>query len=83
MIYTIEELLQHIKEEAALGRPVTLLAENVATLASFLSVTDRFFDQDATKLAMRVAWLETTIRRSQAKAAQLSQELDAACLHLS
>lgn len=81
MIYTIEDLLAMIKAQAEHKDGVYLLPENVETLATYLDTIKRVGAMDVEKLVGRIAWLETSIKRSHAKAAQLTQELDAACPH--
>lgn len=62
------------------NRYVSLNPEQVEELAAFFDTLDRT-GIDVTRLVGRVAWLETAMKRSHAKAAQLTQELDAACPH--
>lgn len=81
MIYTIEDLLTMLRGSAEHGDGAYLLPENLATLVAYLDTVRRLSDTDNEKLLGRIAWLETSMVRSKARAAHLLQELDAACPH--
>lgn len=77
----ITESIRALLSSAAQNdRYVSLDPDQVKELSAFFDTLERT-GIDVIRLVGRVAWLETAVKRSHAKAAQLTQELDAACPH--